>query len=120
MAMPPTPLTDAEVIKTLSDMEETIRYRLRMTEIFPVEMSQYHIGQFRDSSQSIALLNIHLLADGRVHFIVPNLFSTSLCLRGSSKDDGWFFVHVEFLIHISGDLTGFQGLSVWRCNSNCS
>ena len=46
MAIPPTPLTDAEVIKTLSDMEETIRYRLRMTEIFPVEMSQYNIGEF--------------------------------------------------------------------------
>ena len=45
MAIPPTPLTDAEVIKTLSDMEETIRYRLRMTEIFPVEMSQYRIGE---------------------------------------------------------------------------
>ena len=48
MAIPPTPLTDVEVIKTLSDMEETIRYRLRMTEIFPVEMSQYHIGEFND------------------------------------------------------------------------
>ena len=47
MAIPPTPLTDAEVIKTLSDMEETIRYRLRMTEIFPVEMSQYHIGELK-------------------------------------------------------------------------
>ncbi|KAF8813688.1 MED14-domain-containing protein [Phlegmacium glaucopus] len=90
MAIPPTPLTDAEVIKTLSDMEETIRYRLRMSEIFPVEMSQYRI------------------AEGRVHFTVPKLFSTSLCLRGSSKDDGWFFVHVEFLINISGDLTGLQ------------
>jgi hypothetical protein len=49
MAIPPTPLTDAEVIKTLSDMEETIRYRLRMTEIFPVEMSQYRIGEFKGS-----------------------------------------------------------------------
>jgi mediator of RNA polymerase II transcription subunit 14 len=49
MAIPPTPLTDAEVIKTLSEMEETIRYRLRMSEIFPVEMSQYHIGEFKGS-----------------------------------------------------------------------
>lgn len=47
MAIPPTPLTDAEVIKTLSDMEETIRYRLRMTELFPVEMSQHHIGEYK-------------------------------------------------------------------------
>ena len=57
------------------------------------------------------MLHVPLLADGRVHFTVPKLFSTSLCLRGSSKDDGWFFVHVEFLINISGDLTGLQGLS---------
>jgi mediator of RNA polymerase II transcription subunit 14 len=119
MAIPPTPLTDTEIIKTLSDMEETIRYRLRMTEIIPVEMSQYRICEFKDSHH-ITLFYIHLLADGRVHFTVPKLFSASLCLRGSSKDDGWFFVHVEFLINISGDLTGLQGLSAWGCVSNCS
>lgn len=37
-------MTDAEVIKTLNDMEEVMRYRLRMTEIIPVEMSQHRIG----------------------------------------------------------------------------
>lgn len=42
--IPVSPLTDAEVFKTLSDMEDTIRYRLRMTELIPVEMSQYRIG----------------------------------------------------------------------------
>jgi mediator of RNA polymerase II transcription subunit 14 len=111
MAVPPTPLTDAEVIKTLSDMEETIRYRLRMTEIFPVEMSQHHIGELKGRCNPSPFLYILLLADGRVHFNVPKLFITSLCLRGSSKDDGWFCVHVEFLINICGDLTGLQGLS---------
>jgi hypothetical protein len=45
MAIPPPPLTDAEVSKTLFDMEQTLRYRLRMSEIVPVEMSQYHIGK---------------------------------------------------------------------------
>lgn len=42
--VPPTPLTDAEVLKTLKDMEDVIRYRLRMTEIVPVEMAKYRIG----------------------------------------------------------------------------
>ncbi|KAJ7690643.1 MED14-domain-containing protein [Mycena rosella] len=90
MIIPPTPLTDAEVVKTLTDMEDGIRYRLRLHEIIPVEMAQ------------------HRIADGRVYFTVPNLFETSLCLRGGLKEDGWFFVHVEFLITVGGDLTGIQ------------
>ena len=46
----PVPLmTDVEVIKTLSDMEEIMRYRLRMTEIIPVEMSQHRIGTVTQS-----------------------------------------------------------------------
>ncbi|KAJ6558514.1 mediator complex subunit MED14-domain-containing protein [Mycena vulgaris] len=90
MIVPPTPLTDAEVVKTLTDMEDVIRYRLRLHEIVPVEMAQ------------------HRIADGRVYFTVPNLFETSLCLRGGLKEDGWFFVHVEFLITVGGDLTGIQ------------
>ncbi|KAJ3571005.1 hypothetical protein NP233_g4045 [Leucocoprinus birnbaumii] len=80
--VPQTPLTDAEVRKTLSDIEEAIRYRLRMSEIIPVEMVQYRI------------------ADGRVYFTVPNVFETSLCLSGVGPDDGWFFVNVEFLIEV--------------------
>ncbi|CAK5281368.1 unnamed protein product [Mycena citricolor] len=90
MMIPPTPLTDAQVLKTLSEMEDAIRYRLRMHELIPVEMSEHHI------------------ADGRVYFTVPNLFEASLCLRGGEKDDGWFFVHVEFLITVGGDLAGIQ------------
>lgn len=41
--MPPTPLTDEQVAKTLSDIESLIRYRLRMREIIPIEMSKYRI-----------------------------------------------------------------------------
>lgn len=37
------PLTDAEVDKTFFDIEEAIRYRLRMSEIIPVEMADYCI-----------------------------------------------------------------------------
>lgn len=44
MIIPPTPLTDAEVVKTLTDMEDAIRYRLRLHEIIPVEMAQHRIG----------------------------------------------------------------------------
>ncbi|KAI6045803.1 mediator complex subunit MED14-domain-containing protein [Pisolithus marmoratus] len=86
--IPVPPLSDAEVLKTLNAIEDTIRYRLRMTEIIPVEMSQ------------------HRIAGGRVHFNVPRLFETSLCLRGAEKDDGWFFVSVKFLFKVGGDATG--------------
>ncbi|KAH7915167.1 mediator complex subunit MED14-domain-containing protein [Hygrophoropsis aurantiaca] len=86
--IPIPPLTDAEVAKTLTDIEDAIRYRLRMYEIIPVEMSQ------------------HYIANGRVHFTVPKLFKASVCLRGTEKDDGWFFVGVRFLITVGGDVTG--------------
>ncbi|EGO25140.1 hypothetical protein SERLADRAFT_414850 [Serpula lacrymans var. lacrymans S7.9] len=90
LIVPPTPLMDAEVAKTLTDMEDAIRLRLRMHEIIPVEMSQ------------------HRIADGRAHFTVPKLFEVSLCLRGAERNDGWFFVGVKFLITVGGDLTGMQ------------
>lgn len=70
-----------------------MRYRLRMHELIPREMSQYRI------------------ADGRVHFIAPKLFEVSLCIKGAKKDEGWFFDDVEFLFHVSGDITGMQGQS---------
>jgi hypothetical protein len=41
--------------------------------------------------------------------MVPHLFETSLCLRGTASDDGWFFVHVEFLIEVGGDIATLQG-----------
>jgi hypothetical protein len=56
MVVPPTPLTDAEVAKTLTDMEDVIRYRLRMSEIIPVEMSQYRIGSLSLPNRSVFLL----------------------------------------------------------------
>ncbi|KII92020.1 hypothetical protein PLICRDRAFT_103790 [Plicaturopsis crispa FD-325 SS-3] len=90
LIVPATPLTDAEVVKTLRDMEDVMRYRLRMDEIVPVEMAH------------------HEIADGRVHFSVPKLFDASLCLRGAQKGDGWFFVRATFPITVGGDLTGMQ------------
>ncbi|THH30411.1 hypothetical protein EUX98_g3773 [Antrodiella citrinella] len=90
LVIPRDPLTDDEVAKTLSDMEGVIRYRLRMSEVIPLEMSRYKI------------------ADGRVFFTAPDLFITSLCLKGAQKDDGWFFADVEFLFTVGGDPTGME------------
>ncbi|TFY60186.1 hypothetical protein EVJ58_g5313 [Rhodofomes roseus] len=87
VVVPPTPLSDEEVAKTLSDVEDVIRLRLKMFEVVPIEMSKYRI------------------ADGRVYFTVPKLFEVSLCLRGAEKDAGWFFVNVEFLLNVGGDPT---------------
>lgn len=50
--IPIPPMTDADIIKTLSDMEEIMRYRLRMTEVIPVEMSQHRIGTVTQSLSS--------------------------------------------------------------------
>lgn len=36
-----------------------------------------------------------------------------MCLLGGDKNDGWFFVHVEFLITVGGDLTGLQGSMIF-------
>lgn len=47
--------------------------------------------------------------DGRVFFTIPDQFEVSLSLRGALKDDGWFFVHVEFLHSIGGDMKDVQG-----------
>ncbi|EIN12028.1 MED14-domain-containing protein [Punctularia strigosozonata HHB-11173 SS5] len=88
--IPEPPLTDAQVAKTLSDIEDVIRYRLRMSEVIPPDMWKYRI------------------ADGRVFFTVPGRFESSLCLEGAMQDDRWFFVHAEFLFGIGGDVTGIQ------------
>lgn len=90
LIIPPTPLTDEQVEKILADLEHSIRYRLRMDEIIPVEMVSY---------------TVH---DGRVFFTAPKLFEASLFLGGSQRDDGWFFANVRFLFTIGGDLTGIQ------------
>ena len=106
--MPPTPLTDEEVARTLGAVEDAMRYRLRMIDVIPLEMSNYHIGKVLLSTLR-ALALILLIEDGRVFFIAPRLFRTSLCVCGARKDDGWFFLDVEFLFNIGGDATSLQG-----------
>ncbi|KZT67209.1 MED14-domain-containing protein [Daedalea quercina L-15889] len=90
LIVPPIPMTDEEVTKTLTDVEDVIRFRLKMSEVIPIEMSRYRI------------------ADGRVYFTVPRLFEVSLCVRGAEKEAGWFFVNVEFLLNVGGDPTCVQ------------
>ena len=80
-----------------------------MTEIVPIEMSNYRICMFCFPSLSWHLLTSCGTDDGRAWFTVPNLFEASICLRGGNQDDGWFFVHVEFLFTVGGDRTGMQG-----------
>ena len=93
LIIPVPQLSDAEVLRTLQDTEDAIRYRLRMWELVPVEMG---VGR---------------IENGRVYFRVPGLFEASLCVRGAGREEGWFFVHVEFLLTIGGDLTGMEGMS---------
>jgi mediator of RNA polymerase II transcription subunit 14 len=104
--VPTTPLTDEEVATTLRNMESFILYRLRMSELIPVEMLHYTIGEYRRLICNYANL---CQADGRVHFTIPKLFELSLCLLGPSPDSGWFFAHVEFLFTVKGDVSEFQG-----------
>ncbi|TFK25544.1 MED14-domain-containing protein [Coprinopsis marcescibilis] len=87
---PIVPLSDEQVAKTLADMENVILYRLRVSEIIPVEMTRYTIG------------------DGRAHFTVPKLFNVSLCLHGPSPTASWFLITVEFPVTVKGDLSDLQ------------
>jgi mediator of RNA polymerase II transcription subunit 14 len=77
----------------LYSLEDLIRFKLRVTEIVPAEMSQYRIES------------------GRVHFRIPQLFETSLTLNGSSEYDCWLFIHVEFLCLAGGASATLQGTS---------
>jgi mediator of RNA polymerase II transcription subunit 14 len=88
--IPPTPLTDAEAIKTLLGIQDAIQFRLRLNEVIPVEMSR------------------HRIANGRVYFNVPKLFECSLTLKGAQPKDPWSLLHVEFLINIGGDVNSTQ------------
>jgi mediator of RNA polymerase II transcription subunit 14 len=107
--IPPSRLTDRQVSKILLDLETLTRFRLRMTEIVPVEMSKYSICTSIHFLSLTGFIDTWRIADGRAWFTVPNLFETSVCLRGGNPDDGWFFVHVEFLFTVGGDRTGMQG-----------
>ena len=53
--------------------------------------------------------------NGRVTFTVPNLFETSLIITGAGAEDGWGFVHIEFLFRVPEEESkGFTG-DDFRC-----
>lgn len=108
---------DEDIRDILTEMEKTIQYRLRMTEIIPVEMTLHRIGMVYLQIRHQLCLN-DCTGGGRVYFTVPKLFETSVCLAGAQPSDGWFFVHVEFLFGIGGDLTGLQGMVSSCCGFN--
>lgn len=85
--------------------------RLRLSEMIPIEMSRYKIGALHRNFISNKGSNLYIIwaVEGRLYLTAPSLFETSICLRGAEKDDGWFFVHVEFLINVGGDITSTQG-----------
>ena len=85
--IPLLPLTNTQVDKTMHDLEDLIRLRLRVDEILPAQMQRYTI------------------ADGRVSFLVDGQFEVSVCAR---PEDGWFFVGVEFQVNVLGDVTATQ------------
>lgn len=91
-------------------MEDVIRYRLRMSEVIPMEMNRYRIGTVPVAMNLSVKFTSVFPGDGRVFFTAPRLFTTSLCLKGALPDDGWFFVDVEFLFNVGGDPTGMEGM----------
>ncbi|KAF8532543.1 mediator complex subunit MED14-domain-containing protein [Gautieria morchelliformis] len=88
LIIPPKRLSKDEISQTLSSFDHLIRFRLRMSELVPVEMNKYSVSS------------------AQAHFHVPGLFSVSLSLRGSEPGDAWFMVDVEFDIKVGGDDTG--------------
>ncbi|GJJ06661.1 hypothetical protein Clacol_000856 [Clathrus columnatus] len=86
--IPKPQLTTDEIFQTLTDYDHLIRYRLKTSEIIPVEMNKYHVSQ------------------AQAHFHVPNLFRVSLSLRGSELQDAWFLTNIEFDFKVGGDDTG--------------
>ncbi|KAF8530531.1 mediator complex subunit MED14-domain-containing protein [Hysterangium stoloniferum] len=86
--IPPKRLSKEDISRTLAAIDHIIRFRLRMTELVPVELNKYSVSS------------------AQVHFHVPRLFSVSLSLRGAEKGEPWFLVDVEFDIKVGGDDTG--------------
>ena len=74
--MPPTPLTDEEVARTLGAVEDAMRYRLRMIDVIPLEMSNYHIGKVLLSTlRALALILLKLIANMNIHVFILTCFA---------------------------------------------
>ncbi len=72
----------------MTELEDAIRIRLCCGEELPPEMLDYTIS------------------DGRAIFRVENLFEASVTLSGTSPEDRWYLLSVEFLLNVVGDERG--------------
>ncbi|KAG8988548.1 mediator complex subunit [Tulasnella sp. JGI-2019a] len=79
------PITNEEIISTLREMDGAILQRLRLREVIPVAMSQYHIEH------------------GRVTFKVPDMFEADLTLTGPGDTDYWYALDVKLLVQADTD-----------------
>ncbi|KAI8329293.1 mediator complex subunit MED14-domain-containing protein [Chlamydoabsidia padenii] len=83
--LPPTLLTDRQVLETFEKMNDDIRVRMLTKEVLPSTMQKYRIE------------------NGRVYFCVENEFEVALTLMGNSNDRKWWIVSLDILIRPSSD-----------------
>ncbi|SAM07877.1 hypothetical protein [Absidia glauca] len=83
--LPPTPLTDRQVLETFEKMNDDIRVRMLTKEVLPSTMQEYRIE------------------NGRVYFYVNNEFEVALTLMGNSNDRKWWIVSLDVLVQPSSD-----------------
>ncbi|CAO3671138.1 unnamed protein product [Rhizopus stolonifer] len=81
--IPPTPLTDKEVLKVFEDMNDTIRVRMLTEEVLPSPMKKYRIE------------------NGRIYFSMDNEFEIALTLMGQSHARKWWIVSLDILVQAS-------------------
>ena len=91
--VPVTPLTDLQVTQTLRDMEDVIRYRLRVSEVIPVEMSSYRIGSLLSLSfQALTIDYSVQLMDESTLLLQNCLKCLFVCVVHKRTMDGFLFM----------------------------
>ncbi|KAI9273703.1 mediator complex subunit MED14-domain-containing protein [Sporodiniella umbellata] len=81
--IPPTPLTDKEVLEVFQNMNDTIRVRMLTEEVLPSPMKKYRIE------------------NGRIYFSIENEFEIALTLMGQSHARRWWIVSLDILVQAS-------------------
>lgn len=102
--LPPTPLTDRQVLETFEKMNDDIRVRMLTKEVLPSTMQEYRIGKSAKLGKFyLNHLFSLLLENGRVYFYVNNEFKVALTLMGNSNDRKWWIVSLDVLVQPSSD-----------------
>ncbi|KAI7880178.1 MED14-domain-containing protein [Lichtheimia hyalospora FSU 10163] len=78
--VPPSPLSDEEVLETFRKMNDVIRMRMLTTEILPSPMQHYRIES------------------GRITFTIENEFQVSLTLMGPPSEQRWWIVSLDIQV----------------------